>query len=284
MTAPTKAVVPANERVRGLLDINSAKANKRFLDAYNTGRLDKLTPDEQSMFLFALALKLGVKAELGELMLYQGKPYITLAGLIRLAHNSGLFVGMTPRPATSLECRQYGVQDGDYLWVCDVYRRGAPRPFRGWGFVAKADRNPVAKQFPRELAKKRARYDALKIAFPPAEEISLMHQKYIEEAEAELRKHGSTGAQLATMEYAGTIEETAAEIEGPEGPDVVDPATGEVLNAAPESTPEPIDDPLADDRALVEREAAAANEPTQGALPLETKMRKASRNAIREGL
>jgi len=285
MTTPkTTAVATTTERVRGLLDVNSARANKKFLDAYNTGRLDKLTPDEQSMFLFALALKLGVKAELGELMLYQGKPYITLAGLIRLAHNSGLFVGMTPRPATQLEWRQFGCEDGDCLWVCDVWRRGSPRPFRGWGHVKKNDRNPVARQYPRELARKRARYDALRIAFPPAEEISAMHQKYIDEAEAELSEKGApVPQQLATMGYEESVEETPADVSG----DVVDEETGEVLNAPLDPAQEKTvteADILAEDQALLDEEDAAADAPTQGALPLETKMRKASRNAIREGL
>jgi len=284
MTTPTKttAVATATERVRGMLDVNSARANKRFLDAYTTGKLDRLTPDEQHMFILALGVKLGVKAELGELMLYQGKPYITLSGMIRLAHNSGLFVGMTARPATQLELRQFGAREGECVWVCDVYRRGSARPFRGWGYVAKNDKNPVARQYPRELARKRARYDALRIAFPPAEDISAMHQKYIDEAEAELSEKGPVPAQLASSSYEEPDDETPADV----GAEVVDAETGEVLEAPLDPVQEKTvteADILAEDQALVDEEEAVANAPTQGALPLDTKMRKASRNAIKEG-
>jgi hypothetical protein len=38
------------------------------------------------MFLMAFGRKIGVRAELGEVMIYQGKPYITIAGRIRIAH------------------------------------------------------------------------------------------------------------------------------------------------------------------------------------------------------
>jgi len=281
MTTPTKTTaVATTESARGMLDVNSARANKRFLNAYTTGKLDRLSADEQQMFLFALGAKLGLKAELGELMIFQGKPYITLVGRIRLAHNSGLFVGMSPRPATQLELRQFGAGEGECVWICDVFRRGAARPFRGWGYVAKNDRNPVARQYPRELARKRARYDALAVAFPPAEEVSALYRKYINEAEAELSEHGPVSAQLAAGSYEDAVEETPAEV----GADVVDPETGEVLDAPPDTTHEKAvteADILAEDQALVEQEEA--NAPTQGALPLETRMRKASRNAIKEG-
>lgn len=174
----------ATQRAPKMLDVTSAEASAKFLDAYSKGGIDKLPPDKQTMFLFALGERLGVKAELGELMLFQGKPYITLDGRLRLAHRSGLLTGMETRPATMLEKRNFGCEDGDALWVVDVYRRGSARPFRGWGHVArKTERNPVAKQFPREMAKKRAKYDALREAFPPAEELTALHQQYIEDAE-----------------------------------------------------------------------------------------------------
>lgn len=168
------------------LDLTSAKTNKRFVEAF-TGNLGKLTTDEQSMFLMAIGERIGVRAELGEIMLYQGKPYITIDGRTRIAHRSGRLAGIQPRPASSLERKQFGAADHEVLWICDVYRIGAPRSFRGWGVVNKnTDKNPVAKQFPRELAKKRAKYDALRMAFPPDEEVAALMDasaSYIEEAE-----------------------------------------------------------------------------------------------------
>lgn len=180
---------------RKLLDLDSAKAEQRFVEAFQKGQLDRLAPNEQTMFLMAFGRKIGVRAELGELMLYQGKPYITIAGRVRIAHQSGLLAGLQPRPATSVERLQFGASEDEVVWVCDAYRVGAPRGFRGWGVVnVKTDRNPVAKQFPREMAKKRAKYDALALAFPPDESMGALHEKYIAQAEDMAREQMASGA------------------------------------------------------------------------------------------
>lgn len=174
---------------RKTLDLDSAKAESRFVEAFSKGQLDRLKPEEQTMFLMAYGRKIGVRAELGDLMIYQGKPYLTIQGRQRIAHESGLLAGIQPRPATILERRQFGAAEGEVLWVCDVWRHGASRPFRGWGVCNPArDRNPVAKQFPREMAKKRAKYDALALAFPPDEAMGDLHKGYIEAAEQQLRE------------------------------------------------------------------------------------------------
>lgn len=214
MTAPNGTSVTKREQAT-TLDISSAKASVKFLDAYN-GRLEKMSPDQQSMFLIALGQRLGVRAELGELILYQGKPYISIDGRIRLAHETGLLVGMETRPATALECRNYGCEAGDVLWVCNVFRRGAGRAFTGWGHVSLKDRNPVTKTHPREMAKKRAKYDALRSAFPPAEQISAMHERYIEEAEQQIRD-GGTGNNHAYAALSGSIDDEAEEVVGTDG-------------------------------------------------------------------
>jgi hypothetical protein len=204
-----------------VLDLTSAQTAKKFLDAYN-GRIAQMNAEQQAMFLMALGQVLGVKAELGEVILYQGKPYVTLDGRIRLAHATGLLVGLEPRPATRLERENYGCDEGDFLWVADCYRRGAGRSFKGWGHVGKGDRNPVSKTHPREMAKKRARYDALRSAFPAAEQITPMHAQYIEEAEQEIRngriQNVATAALTSGMddsaEEVDTVEEHDAAADG----------------------------------------------------------------------
>lgn len=230
---PTTAVATRDEAKT--LDITSAKASAKFLDAYN-GKIERMTPEQQSMFLIALGQRLGVRAELGELILFQNKPYISIDGRIRLAHETGLLVGMETRPATLLERRNYGCEDGEALWVCNVYRRGAGRAFVGWGHVAKNDRNPVSKSHPREMAKKRAKYDALRTAFPPAENISMMHQQYIEEAEQAIRDGHSLNNQ-AYAALASGMEDSAEEVTASEGHDAAaDTGDGELaLNDAPAS-------------------------------------------------
>ena len=49
------------------LDLDSAKTEQRFVEAFAKGQLDKLSAPEQSMFLLALGAKVGLRAELGEL-------------------------------------------------------------------------------------------------------------------------------------------------------------------------------------------------------------------------
>lgn len=214
------------------LDISSAKASAKFLDAYN-GRIERMNADQQSMFLIALGQRLGVRAELGELILFQNKPYISIDGRIRLAHETGLLVGMETRPATLLERRNYGCADGDALWVCSVYRRGAGRAFVGWGHVSASDRNPVCKSHPREMAKKRAKYDALRTAFPPAEHVSDMHQQYIEEAEEAIRS-GQSLQDHAVAALTSGMEDTAEEVTATEGHDAAADVGGELaLNDQP---------------------------------------------------
>lgn len=219
MTAPARENTGVARREQPTtIDIGSAKASAKFLDAYN-GKLERMNPEQQSMFLIALGQRLGVRAELGELILYQGKPYISIDGRIRLAHETGLLVGMETRPATQLERRNYGCEDGDALWVCNVYRRGAARAFVGWGHVSTKDRNPVTKTHPREMAKKRAKYDALRTAFPPAENISMMHQQYIEEAEQAIRD-GQSLQNHAFQALSSGMDDAAEEVVQTEGHEV----------------------------------------------------------------
>lgn len=260
MSTATKPDQPgtAVERPRKTLDLESAKVNKQFLDAYSSGKLDALNAEQKAVFLFALGERLGVRPELGELMIFQGKPYITIDGRFRLAHASGLLVGVEPRPATPMERRNYDAAEGDVLWVCDVYRRGSPRPFRGWGHVSRTDRNPVSKTHPREMAKKRAKYDALRMAFPAAESIGPMHERFIVEAEEEIRQGRlPVAGLLATGEYTGEAEEAEAEVVGND--------TAATTSRQREPGEEPDDDTPSSE------------------LPLNDK-RPASRNAIAEGL
>jgi hypothetical protein len=206
------AIATVQKDGKKMLDLDAAKAEQRFVEAWGQGQLDKLTKSEQSMFLMAFGTKIGLRAELGELMIYMGRPYITRSGMIRIAHQSGLLAGMVPRPATSMEARNYGTVDGDVLWVCDVFRHGAIRAFRGWGCVnVTKDKNPVAKQYPRELAKKRALYDGLRMAFPPDESLGPIHQRYLEEAEEEaMRQHRLPMASADDGEGAEDVSEFAA--------------------------------------------------------------------------
>ncbi len=183
MTAPNGTDVTIRDGK--LPDLNKPSTQIKFADMWSSGKLDKLTTDQQGIFLAALGNHIGLKAELGDLMLYQGKPYITISGYRRIAHNTGLLAGINPRPASEFERKRYGAKDGEHLWSCEVWKKGSGRPYVGWGHVRVNDKNPVTKTHPQEMAKKRAVYDGLRLAFPPAENIGDLHMQYAEKAEFE---------------------------------------------------------------------------------------------------
>jgi hypothetical protein len=279
-TKPESTSVATTDK-RRILDLDATKTEQRFVEAFQKGQLDKLAPNEQTMFLMAFGRKIGVRAELGELMLYQGKPYITIAGRVRIAHQSGLLAGLQPRPATSVERMNFGATDDEVLWVCDAYRVGAPRGFRGWGVVnVKTDRNPVAKQFPREMAKKRAKYDALALAFPPDESMGELHKKYIEQAEELAVQQMNAAARFVRQ------PDDMPEIEGEEIGAVVSDTSDD-----DQDTPNDPDHPqLREDSAEVFGEGSAgpvlpgeveAERAASGELPLSDRPKR--RNAVAEG-
>ena len=129
----------------------------------------KITPELASR-IAELAQDYGLDPMLTEFMAYQGNPFVTLAGRLRKAQETGELDGICSRPATPEECTGRGCQPGDILFQAEVRRKGAAFPFVGWGKVrkeeiAKADSFlPISKD-PWDMAEKRATTRALKKAF-----------------------------------------------------------------------------------------------------------------------
>lgn len=186
MTEKTKESGLALETLPGgIPDLTKPATAARFAEIISAGSLDKMTPGQQSTFLAGLGAYIGIKPELGDLMIYMGKPYITISGYRRIAHNTGLLNGLTVEPASDRDRLRFGAKEGEHLWISHVHKKGSTRPYTGWGYVRLADRNPVSKSHPQEMARKRAVYDGLRLAFPPSEAIGDIHMKYIAEAEEE---------------------------------------------------------------------------------------------------
>lgn len=202
-TATPKDSVALVLSAGNLPDLSKPAELVKFAALFSGDQLSKLSAEQQAVFLTSLGNHIGVRAELGEIMLYQGKPYITIDGRIRIAHKSALLNGIDPQPASSMERARYGAKDGEHLWKCYVFKKGAVRPFVGWGHVRSNDRNPVSKTHPQEIAKKRAKYDALRLAFPPDEEVTPLHQQYIHEAEEEAARISRAPTQLPRMDAGG---------------------------------------------------------------------------------
>jgi RecT family len=210
MTAKLDNAVALDTLAGGVPDLSKPATAARFAEVISAGKLDQMTPQQQSIFLLGLGAYIGIKPELGDLMIYDGKPYITISGFRRIAHNTGLLNGIQTEPASDRDRLRFRATAKEHLWLCRVYRKGHARPYTGWGYIRESEleqkqgRNgkfdPVTRKYPQDMAEKRATYDALRLAFPPNEAIGNVHMKYIAEAEEEAaRTHVSN--QLASGEY-----------------------------------------------------------------------------------
>lgn len=128
---------------------------------------------QQKLMVARLALAYGLDPILGELTIYQGKPWITIDGRLRKAHESGKFRGIVEdRPATPEEYKALRCDPNNvYLWYCSVKHADWDKPNGAYGRVILAGPNAeresyVAKQRPHELARKRALWRALREAWP----------------------------------------------------------------------------------------------------------------------
>lgn len=209
----------------GALTIGQRKA---FLEVAARTDLDRLAPEQQRAALVAFGQHTGLRPELGEVMIYQGRFYVTMLGRIRNAHRLGLFEGIQARPANLVQRKNGGYEDGDLVWICEVFRKGASRGFMGWGKVTAAEIStaragdktrytPVAKH-PVEMARKRAEYDALRLAFPLDEELTEISRRFIAAAEAEVEDQGAAIAgELPAAEAERETGEADGGAEGQEG-------------------------------------------------------------------
>ncbi len=130
--------------------------------------------------LVQVAITYGFDPLMGEVTIYQGRPYVSIDGRYRMAQETGRLDGVESRPATRQEREEWQIPDGDYFYRAEVYVKGSSRPFVGWGRVYGVETvggkgfKPVEKN-PQRMAEKRAEAQALRKAFhiplPSAEDI-----------------------------------------------------------------------------------------------------------------
>ena len=128
--------------------------------------------------LAQVAITYGFDPLMGEISIYQGRPFVSIDGRYRKAQESGLLDGVETRPATEQERKDWGIPDGDYFFRAEVYVKGASHPFIGWGRVHSSETRPGSKKpgdttstfkpiqsNPQRMAEKRAEAQALRKAF-----------------------------------------------------------------------------------------------------------------------
>ncbi len=125
--------------------------------------------EDQRAAVEKVARDLGLSIAAGHLIVLGGNPFITLEGRLVQAEGTGKFEGFDEGPLPKEEWEGWGIPpEAKSAWRVTVYRKGCPRPFNevGWAGGPREERQPVARMFPGEMARKRGRARALKLAFP----------------------------------------------------------------------------------------------------------------------
>ena len=130
-------------------------------------RFSKDLTKDQANQVARVALAYGLDPFMGELIPYEGQPYITIAGRLRIASEHPMFDGEETVPATDAERKALGAADNEIVWRCTVYRKDRRMPTVAYGRAGGSDeKNFVAKRWTAEMAIKRAQHRALRAAFP----------------------------------------------------------------------------------------------------------------------
>jgi hypothetical protein len=128
----------------------------------------QLTGPEKQL-LATVALDYGLDPVMGELTIYQGKPFVSIDGRLRKAHETGEFEGIESRPASLEERKARGTGDGNKLWRSEVFKKGCSHGFVGWGEVRESEMKGNAflptVSWPDRMAEKRSQAMALRLAF-----------------------------------------------------------------------------------------------------------------------
>ena len=129
----------------------------------------ELTPADRKL-LAQVAITYGFDPLMGEVSIYQGRPYVSIDGRYRKAQETGKLDGVQSRPASKKEREEWEIPEGDYFFKSEVYVKDTGHPFIGWGRVYQAETEggkgfkPVEKN-PQRMAEKRAEAQALRKAF-----------------------------------------------------------------------------------------------------------------------
>jgi len=151
----------------------------KMLERVEMARFPQELKQPEKLLLAQVAITYGFDPLMGEVTIYQGRPFVSIDGRYRKAQETEMLDGVETRPATKQEKEDWQIPEGDYFFRSDVYVKGAHHSFTGWGRVraveTKGNSNlPIVKN-PQRMAEKRAEAMALRKAFhiplPSAEDI-----------------------------------------------------------------------------------------------------------------
>jgi len=152
----------------------------RVQKAISTGTFPKDMTKDQQLVISNIAVGYGLDPLMGELMIYQGHPFITIAGRRRLDAVAGHKPGIKFRFLADDEYAGYlqagVIEEGDLVQVC-VLTREEGLEIEAFGKVTQAERHakssrgglrsPVVAANPIEMCQKRAERRAREMAYGP---------------------------------------------------------------------------------------------------------------------
>lgn len=130
----------------GMLPMVVTPERKEIMASYFTLTLresDRVAPEKVAAFA-AVAISLGLHPLAGELMIIEGRLYVTIDGRRRLAMRNQDFAAIEPSIVTDQATRiaMGATRKGDILAMCRVYRKSTPISSIQYGLVREAERWP----------------------------------------------------------------------------------------------------------------------------------------------
>ncbi len=157
---------------KSLMTMSEAK----MIDRVGMAKFPQDLTSAEKRLLAQVAITYGFDPLMGEVTIYQGRPWVSIDGRYRKAQETGELDGVETRPANKQERVDWEMPDGDYFFRAEVYRKGASHPFVGWGRVRGSETKPGSKgdptstfkpvqSNPQRMAEKRAEAMGLRKGF-----------------------------------------------------------------------------------------------------------------------
>jgi len=150
----------------------------QMVERVNMARFPQEMTKQDKILLAQVAITYGFDPLMGEVTLYQGRPFVSIDGRYRKAQETNQLDGVETKPASKQERLDWQIPEGDFFYRSEVYIKGSSRPFVAWGRVHFSETKPGSRKpgdttsifkpvqsNPQRMAEKRAEAQALRKAF-----------------------------------------------------------------------------------------------------------------------
>lgn len=194
-------------------------ANRELYD-YNRSLVEAFWPEISEFhvaWMARVASELALDILRGEVIWYQGRPYVTIKGLIRLLNHHPQFDNYELDPASEeLRKSMRVAREEEQVWVCHLWRKDRTRPSVGYGRATPEDTF--------------VGYGRIKKEEAPDQERPFRAPAVVEMAQERAIRHAAQGA--FAWESMSTLEAPASEDHGR-----VDPENGDVTPFLEDGSP-----------------------------------------------